>query len=558
MKHFKENDIIAGIALAVATLSSCGVNRTFTSYNYVESTTSLSKKGKTSFSYYDLDQQSANNVQRALPSSGELKLLCFPIEFSDYPFLASTIKDLGTLFNGTSAETGYWESLSSFYEKSSFGNAKISVTVASPYKTGLTADGFLEAKTSSSRSTDVLKNAFANYKEKTGDDGASFDSDKDGYIDAVYLIYSCPDFQRAKKWNSSYYVNYTGTASVLSDNFWAYTTWAGGTPNLSSPVPNAYSWISYDFMYGAVASPKVDAHTFIHETGHLFGLGDYYNYDTPSVSDDSSSTSDDYKYYSPMGALDMMDYNILDHDIWSKYALGWVSPYVIDSSLSYPLTIEINEAETSGDFLLIPDASSPFNGSAFGEYLTVELYTPDHLNALDSKAGVYPNYGYLDAYPRGFFIPGIKIAHVDSRLVHVVNESSASFVTAVTSSQLAAATSSSFYKVAASNTPSRSVANKGYRLTHLLEANGVNTFQNAERPTLKKTYCANNGTLFQGDSDRGNFNMSKFSSFFENQAANNGYALFNDGEAFGYALKINGIKENSDETYEASLTISRV
>jgi M6 family metalloprotease-like protein len=558
MKHFKKSFVISMIALAaVAVLSSCGFN-SVTYYDYLDATASLTKEGTTALSYYDLDKQNAKYVQRALPSSGDIKLLCLPVEFTDYPFAASTLTDLGTLFNGTASDTGYWESLSSFYEKSSFGKAKISVTIASAYDMGMTADEFLDAKTSSRRSTDALKEAIAAYKSKTGDDCASFDSDQDGYIDGVYLVYSCPDYQRAKEWNSSYFVNYTGTAAVLSDNFWAYTTWASGTPDVLSPVPNAYSWISYDFMYAAVATPEVDAHTFIHETGHLFGLDDYYNYDTPSITDDTSTTGDDYKYYSPTGALDMMDYNILDHDMWSKYALGWASPYVISASLSFPLTIEINEAETSGDFILIPDASSTFNGTAFGEYLMVELYAPDHLNELDSGEGANASYGYLDAYPRGFFIPGIKITHIDSRLINVKNGSTFSFVDTVTSAELAASSSSSYYDVGASNTPSQSAANKGFRLIHLLEANGVNTLQNADRPLIKKTYFADNGTLFQGDSDRGDFNMAKFSSFFENQDAADKTALFNDGKDFGYSLKINGIQEKSDGTYWSSLTIRRV
>jgi len=558
VKPFKKSFVISAIALAaVAVLSSCGFNRV-SYYDYVDATANLTKEGTTALSYYDLDKQNAKYVQRALPSSGNLKLLCLPVEFTDYPFAASTLTDLGTLFNGTSSDTGYWESLSSFYEKSSFGKVKISVTVASAYDLGVTADEFLEAKTSSRRSTDALKAALASYKSKTGDDCASFDRDQDGYIDGVYLVYSCPDYQRAEKWNSSYYVDYTGTAAVLSDNFWAYTTWASGTPDVLSPIPNAYSWISYDFMYAAVATPKVDAHTFIHETGHLFGLDDYYNYDTPSIADDTSTTSDNYKYYSPTGALDMMDYNILDQDMWSKYALGWASPYVINASLSFPLTIEINEAETSGDFVLIPDASSTFNGTAFGEYLMVELYTPDGLNKLDSGEGAYANYGYLDAYPRGFFIPGIKITHIDSRLINVKNGSTFSFADTVTSAELAASSSSSYYDVGASNTPSQSAADKGFRLIHLLEAKGVNTLQNAGRPLIKKTYFANNNTLFQGDSDRGNFNMTKFSSFFENQNLNSQAALFNNGDVFGYAIKINGLQENSDGTYKSSLTISRV
>ncbi|MFA6662467.1 MAG: hypothetical protein WCS56_05495, partial [Bacilli bacterium] len=58
----------------------------------------------------------------------------------------------------------------------------------------------------------------------------------------------------------------------------------------------------------------VDAHTFIHETGHLLGAEDYYNYRGTSQ---------------PLGGLDMMDYNIGDHNLWTKMEYGWVDPIVV-------------------------------------------------------------------------------------------------------------------------------------------------------------------------------------------------------------------------------------
>jgi hypothetical protein len=93
-----------------------------------------------------------------------------------------------------------------------------------------------------------------------------------------------------------------------------------------------------------------------------------------------------YKYYTPTGGLDMMDLNILDHDAWSKFALGWNrNPMSITSELSFPLTVNSKKAKLQGDCLLIPAAGESYNGSAFDEYMMVELYTPDGLNALDAK-----------------------------------------------------------------------------------------------------------------------------------------------------------------------------
>jgi hypothetical protein len=49
--------------------------------------------------------------------------------------------------------------------------------------------------------------------------------------------------------------------------------------------------------------------------------------------------------------------------------------------LSFPMTVNSKKAKLQGDCLLIPAAGESYNGTAFDEYLMVELYTPDGLNA---------------------------------------------------------------------------------------------------------------------------------------------------------------------------------
>jgi hypothetical protein len=308
----------------------------------------------------------------------------------------------------------------------------------------------------------------------------------------------------------------------------------------------------------------VDAHTYIHETGHLLGLDDYYSY-APSENDYSNPA---YRYFMPTGGLDMMDLNILDHDAWSKLALGWAKPYVVTSDLSFPLTLELEESQIQGDCLLIPAAGEDYNGTAFGEYLMLELYTPDGLNALDATT----KYASAYKYPQGFFIPGVKISHIDARIAHYQSKTFDYEVDLSTlKDAIKSSTTSSYYRVGASNTPSRS-SQEGYRLIHLLEANGQLTFSNVDRLSKwnGEYFYANNGTLFEAEDERSTFTMKKFTDFFVNHqstasansssAADSPLALFNNGKVFGYQITVNGIKAftvSGETTYKASITITK-
>jgi len=445
-----------------------------------------------------------------LDSSGTQHILVIPVQLSDAP--CSTLTggcdgartNIQKAFFGAATETG-WESVSSFYTKSSYNHLNLTGTVT-PWYTLPKTKAQLSTLTGYGDPTYyVLRNAITWYKTIVGNALTGFDQNGDGYVDAVWLVYSAPNAQ-----------NVISPTDAYSNVFWAYTYWDyAQTASVNSPVGNVYAWASYDFLfeggYTSGGSAAVDAHTFIHESGHVLGLDDYYSYTTGD--------------WGAAGALDMMDYNVLDHNAYSKMAFDWTYPYVMDGTKT-STSITLNPFESSGDCILINNA---WNGSPLDEYLLLEFYTPTGLNYLDSQSGGYPGNNL-----RGFTVPGIKIYHIDQRMGHF-DWNTAAYISFTDSIDIV---DGSYYTdIAVSNSSEYSAANASYKAVHLLEAGGVNTFKNSDG-------YATNATLFtQGKT----FTPSSFASFFPVSGK------FDDGTAIGYSISVTSVSATN-----ATVTITKI
>lgn len=454
------------------------------------------------------------------PSTGDINVLVLPIEFTDYPFSSATLANVVMALNGKgSEETGYWESVSSFYQKSSFGKLNLNFHLSSAYQTGITAKKALEMNMAYTlNGQDDLINgqkwvndAVAAYSDPAHP-LADFDSDDDGIIDAVIAVYSSPDFSK-----KSYYFTYGGHTYLDgkgdSNFLWAYTYWCSNQANLASPKANTYVWLSYDFFsQGGVADP----HTLIHEYGHAMGLDDYYsNEDT----------------FQPAGGIDMMDMNITDHDVYSKASLGWINPKVVGGD---DVTVILRPSQENGDCLLIaPDC---YNGTPWDEYILLELYTPTGLNEYDTSHA-YPNR------PRGYTSTGVKIYHIDSRVIQskinlrTQTTVSTPYIRDINNADFLA--NDSYFFIAATNCgkefnaqqilESNKAYSTDYSLIHLMEASGINTFAKGEAGT--------NSTLFTSGSS---FSLKRFGPrFFPKGSA------LNSGAAFPYTIEIQSVSSSS-------------
>lgn len=360
---------------------------------YGENVTYKTPNYNSSYSASNLNKDLVGSTvgQYFLPSTGDSKILVIPIEFEDDTFTTAELETLENTFFGGENQTG-WQSVYSYYYESSGGKLRLSGEVTNKCKLDMTvAELERVAATYSGNYTDeIVKMALEALDSSI--DYQDYDSNGDGVIDAVWLVYSA-SYDRD------------------SDLYWAYTTWASDYNTFDDLYYCQYSWASIEFLYeGGYSSSRSDtlngdAHTFIHETGHLLGLDDYYSYDY-----DGSSNTD-----TPVGGIDMMDFNIGDNCSFSKYFLDWYEPTIITEEYleenDYTLTLS-SQTET-GQFFLLPsytdDGEMQYNNTALDEYLLIEYYTPTNLNEQDSKA-IYNNT--LRCYTE----PGVLVYHVNATI----------------------------------------------------------------------------------------------------------------------------------------------
>ncbi|NMV82347.1 MAG: hypothetical protein GX816_02200, partial [Erysipelotrichia bacterium] len=149
--------------------------------------------------------------------------------------------------------------------------------------------------------------------------------------------------------------------------------------------------------------------------------------------------------------------------------------------------------------------------------------TPTGLNALDSQTA------YNGSYPRGYTTYGVRLYHVDARIGKFTYSYPVGWYFngyfEPTSLDLSG---NNYYGIAHSNTPSYS-ADEEYRLIHMIQAGGTNTFDTGSN--------GSNADLFTTGQT---FSMSTYGSqFFKNNT------LLNNGNPLGYTIQFVNVSATS-------------
>lgn len=301
--------------------------------------------------------------QGGLPAKGSPKTLVLLVEFPDYPHTVNqTPSDVMSKFFGDGDLSRYpYESLRNYYQRSSYGQLSIQGNVLGWYMAQHERSFYESDNEALGREVLIMEALDFFDTHGSGHDFTQYDNDSDGTIDSLYL-----------KW--------TGPDAGWSSFWWSYQSGWGVDPDyrIDGRAVGKYvwSWIS------SPAGNAYQAKTDIHETGHLLGLPDLYDY------------NDAVGPPGGVGGLDIMASNWGDHNCLSKFMLEWLTPKIISSG-SQNLTL--NPSGTSQDCVLIMPGASP--DAVFGEFFMVQYrkrYT-------GNDPADYPADGYL-------------IWHVDSTL----------------------------------------------------------------------------------------------------------------------------------------------
>ena len=468
------------------------------------------------------------------PSTGEVKILVIPVWFTDsgvteeHTFINEAKKetvrsDIEKAYFGTKESTG-WNSVASFYETESDGALHLSGVVSDWYECGYQTDTVANWNKGSNQQANLVNSATNWYFSSTGDTRSDYDSDHNGFLDAVILIYAAPDC-----------IAYSGYGS-RDNNMWAYCSWTDASSSTSNPSVKVYFWASYDFMYGDnIASShagssyhrgdtshcSIDAHTLIHEMGHTFGLDDYYDYSFTNTSG-----------YNPAAGFSMQDSNVGGHDPFSYMSLGWADPFIPTDTTQ----ITINDFQSSGDVILLTNNWNSYD-SPYDEYLLLELYTPTGLNKFDSS------YKYGGNYPQGPSSAGIRVWHVDARLIS--NNSGNPFTTNANFSNIA---------VAFNNTSDVSSKQpcKAYTFTHKAVYQNFNLLQ-IIRNDASASYTSRDdlrgSDLFKSGAS---FSMSDFAGQFYYSGK------LNSNTDLNWEFSVASIVNNGNGTYSATINLTKI
>ena len=244
------------------------------------------------------------------------------------------------------------DSLSAYYYRSSYGKLTIEGSVYGWYRTKLQRNAYAS-------DSEIMSEAIDYYINNEGLKLSDFDADNDGIVDSLYVLWAGNMEAGTNMWDSAY-----------------RSTWRESPSKWDRKI-TGYIFVPGSTIWSSVPPLICNTNSLVHETGHLLGLNDYYSYDTAEHRLNDGTVYTGGALEGGLGGMDMMDTNIGDHNVFSKWLLGWANPTVIEyedlASLDENKTYRIKPSAMTGDALFIKVKTSD---SLYTELFVIEAVSP--------------------------------------------------------------------------------------------------------------------------------------------------------------------------------------
>lgn len=446
----------------------------------------------------------AQTLKEARPYStltavGEQNALVVPVVWADQTDLVSDElyalyqKELGRLIDAQGNPIGDFSdandevfSLTEYFDAASYGRLKLSSFMTDWYYTDKTFAGDYEYIFPEINFADeVLRWVKATYPDT---DWTQFDRDGDGAVDAIVFI------SVGLSQDESYMPASFGGAVHSTGN--SYGKLAG---TREDPQANCFLTVNHSFLMDG----KIN--TLIHEFSHNFGLNDYYD------------TS--YSGVDAVGGYDMEGSNAGDWNAYSKLAAGWIEPQIVSGLASgESVELTIGSLALTDDVIVLPAAGAQYGGP-FGEYVTIDLLSPDGVNAYDAA-----EYGLESTV-------GVRISHVNANMRSVTESDGVLGEIEDNGNVIGMELHSNSYD-----------ETFGIYNVEVIQSGGENTFTNLDNlmPTLRAE-----DLFYEGDT----FTAAAYDQFFY-------HGLMDNGMELGYRVDILSIGTDAEGNPTATVRIT--
>ena len=309
------------------------------------------------------------NLWKSFPTTGDRKLLCILIGFTDKPFV-KTQEDFDNLFNqATYTVNGAIGSVNKFFYESSYGQLNLKAIVKGPYIASNTVAHYGANKETGSDlyPSELVTEAvnLANNDVNYGD----FDNDGDGTVDGVYVIYA------------GYGEEWGGSPDYINAHSWYIPTVVLDGMNI-----NRYACSSE--LTGVSGSDIREIGASCHEFGHLLGARDYFDTD---YEKNGHYVGTGYWDLQGWGAWNNAGRTPAQPNAYTKcYVYNWATATVLTDPGS-PITIQNSSAQKTGSFYRM-------NTTTDNEYF---LFENRQQVGFD---GALPGHGMLVYHVDGAFI----------------------------------------------------------------------------------------------------------------------------------------------------------